>query len=254
MNPPDPRAPLHAAIDLLYNDEPAASRAAIGRYRAEHPQDIVAGAVAAALPFYHAIAGQTGDRPAVPLGMILGDPLRIPAAEMAAIREALTDTERKARAVAAPTAETTLALSMVEAIRRDEAALITRRWEASVQHARRSHSLARKLVIENSGLYDAFFLLGSTQYLLANVPSFLRWVVGFEGDRWDKHEAIRMLEITARGGEFLKTAARQMLVSVYLAERRLQGAIDMLELLHSSYAKNTAFLEELNRLKARQKA
>jgi hypothetical protein len=89
-----------------------------------------------------------------------------------------------------------------------------------------------------------------SEYVLSQVPAIIRPFARIPGVLGQKRRAIQFLEAAARSGHYLQDFARQMLVTIYLEERRPRDAIRLLEGLVKDFANNAAYRAELERLTA----
>jgi hypothetical protein len=74
-----------------------------------------------------------------------------------------------------------LAMTMVDGLRADYAALIERKDGASLPYTKRGRKSAEKLLMVNSNCYDAYLALGVESYILGTKPAPLRWLLRVGG-------------------------------------------------------------------------
>src|SRR5260370_32865506 len=74
---------------------------------------------------------------------------------------------------------------------------------ASLSYTKKGRKSAEKLLMVNSGCYDAYLALGVENYLLGTKPAPLRWLLRTRGASTNRDEGLRELELTAERGRFL---------------------------------------------------
>lgn len=251
---PDPfqDGPLRSAIRDLFNSELEASQAVLKGYVAASPRDPLGYSLSAAVPFYHFVGSRLRPHGGGSVqDMILGKGIGIPA-NIHQVGAALQQARRLAEVdlQADPRDQNALlALCIVEGIERDALVLLYRRWMASLKHAQGASLQARRLLEVNAKAYDAYYVIGLSEYVVAQIPAIIRPFAKIPGVVGQKSRALQFLEAAARGGWYLQDFARQMLVSIYLEERRPQDALRVLEGLAKDFVGNAGYRAELERLK-----
>jgi hypothetical protein len=69
-----------------------------------------------------------------------------------------------------------LAMTMVDGLRADYAALIERKDGASLSYTKKGRRSAERLLMANSSCYDAYLALGVENYILGTKAAPLRWL------------------------------------------------------------------------------
>jgi hypothetical protein len=240
----EPEDPLRAALRHLFNSEFEESLEVLKKYVAECPEDPLGYALSAAVPFYHFVGRRLRPHGASSIKeMIVGRNMDAPP-DMRQMNEWL----QQARRVAKDDEKSLLALSIVEAIKRDALGLFHKRWMPSLQHAKAATTYARQLLEKNAQAYDAYYIIGFSEYVIAQVPGFIRPFAKIPGIAGQKSRAIEFLEAAARSGRYMQDFARQMLVTIYLEERRTKDAVRVLEGLKADFPDNAGYRTELERL------
>jgi hypothetical protein len=75
--------------------------------------------------------------------------------------------------------------------------LVYRRWVAGLEHAREASLQARRLLEVNSEAYDAYYVIGLSEYVLAQIPALLRPFAKIPGVVGDRSRAAKFLEAVA---------------------------------------------------------
>jgi len=141
-----------------------------------------------------------------------------------------------------------LAMTMVDGLRADYAALIERKDGASLSYTKKGRRSAERLLMVDSGCYDAYLALGVENYLLGTKPAPLRWILRAGGANTDRDEGLRELELTAKGGHFLKPFAKLLLAVAALRRHDHENAKLILSELHREFPHNLLYERELARL------
>jgi hypothetical protein len=247
----DPFQPglLQDAVHHLFNGDLRISQSMLSDYVAAHPLDPLGYSLSAAAPFYNFI----GHRFRVDHGnslqsMISADKIAMPQA----MELDLTRQLRRARQLAAKAEaqNSLLALCMTEGVCRDLQALVFRRWTASLDHARQANLHAQHLLSLNPGAYDAYFVIGFNEHMLAQIPPVFKPFTKIPGIVGHTGRAIQFLEAAAVSGWFFRDFARQMLVTLYTGEKRRQDARRMLSGLVADFPGNAGYRKELDTLMA----
>src|SRR5205823_1162743 len=132
----------------------------------------------------------------------------------------------------------------------DALALLHKRWMASLTHAQEAAMQAQRLLKVNDRAYDAYYVIGMTEYLVTQIPVLVRPFARIPGIVGKKSRAIDFLEAAAGAGCYLQDFARQSLVTIYLEERQRQNAIRLLESLAKDFPGNAGYRAELEKFKA----
>jgi hypothetical protein len=190
MTAPFVEGPLREAMWHLFNSDLAASQAAIAGYRRGAPDDPLACALSAAVRFYHYVSLRIPERDTKSIvGVLLGPGIAMPQG----MQKEIGVTLRQAQALAgAPNGNlnSALALCVVESVNRDGLAIVSKRWGPSLAHAEQAQYLARRMIEIDPRAHDAYFVFGSTEYLLSRIPGPVRGLVRVRGASGDRRKAI----------------------------------------------------------------
>jgi hypothetical protein len=250
MSAPFPEGPLRQAVRHLFNSDLPSSQSVLGAYLREVPKDPLAHAMMAAVAFYHYVSLRLPERETRSIvGVLLGPGIVMPQAMQKEIANSLRCAQRLATQPGDPS--TVLALCIVEGVNRDGLALVSKHWSASLAHAERAHKLARRLLECEPLAHDAYFVFGSTEYLISRIPEPVRAFVHVPGVAGDKKKAIRFCEIAAASGWYFQEFARRTLVNLYVEEGRLTDAAHLLGELADEFPGNAMLRADQARLQAR---
>jgi hypothetical protein len=137
------------------------------------------------------------------------------------------------------------ALCMAASVETDYTALVERRTWRSLKLAPATLEPARKLLALTPPFYDACLNFGSLEYILGDMPFFIRWFVHYDGVQGNKRAGIDKLKLTARHGRYYGPFARILLVVVSLREKKYADASKLLADLSQDFPENRLFRKEL---------
>jgi hypothetical protein len=141
------------------------------------------------------------------------------------------------------------ALCMAAGVETDYAALVERRTWRSLRLAPTMLVPAKKLLARTPPFYDAYLNFGSLEYVVGDLPFFIRWFIRYDGIKGSKQRGIEQLKLTASQGRYYGPYARVLLAVVYLREGRPGESIRLLEDLSREFPENHLFRDELARLR-----
>lgn len=252
---PDPfrDGPLLWTLRYMFNDQFEEGRAALKDYLAMAPLDPLAHGLSAAVLLYH----HAGSKFATGRGHSIFHAMTSAGIEMPAnigeIEGSIQESRRLARIdleADRTDQNALLALCMAEGTARDSAALLYRRWVSSLDYARAAGASARRLLEVNAGAYDAYYVIGISEYVLSRLPGIVGMFATIPGIVGDMTRAVQFLEATAAQGYYLRDFARQALVSIHMEHRRAKDAVRVLEGLTRDFPGNSGYRAELAKLRA----
>ena len=255
MAAPFPEGPLREAIRHLFNSDLAASQSALNVYLREYPDDPLANALTAAVPFYHYVSMRIPEQDTRSIvGVLLGPGIAMQQALQKEIGATLRRTQTlAAKCGAVDDPATILALCIIEGVNRDGLALVSKRWAAALAHAERAHVLARRLLEREPLAHDAHFVFGSTEYLISRIPFPARALARIPGVAGDRKKAIHSCLIAAESGWYFREFARRTLVNLYIEEGRLTDALKLLGQLVEEFPGNPMLRTDYQRLQAQSR-
>jgi hypothetical protein len=137
------------------------------------------------------------------------------------------------------------ALCMSAGIETDYAALVERRTWRSIKLASVAIEPSRKLLARTPPFYDAYLTFGALEYIVGDLPFFIRWLVHYDGIEGNKRRGIEQLKLTARHGRYYGPFARVLLTVASLRERKTADAERLLTGLVQEFPENPLFRKEL---------
>src|ERR1017187_4865574 len=250
MSSPFTEGPLRQAVRHLFNSDLASSQSVLADYLREAQQDPLAHALMGAVAFYHYVSMRFPERETKSIvGVLLGPGIAMPPTMQKDIGSTLRRAQTLAEGRGDPS--TVLALCNVEGVNRDGLALVSKHWTASLAHAERAHMLARRLLEREPAAHDAYFVFGSTEYLISRIPAPVRAFVRMPGVGGDKKKAVQFCEIAAASGWYFQEFARRTLVNLYVEEGRLADAVRLIGELAAEFPGNAMLRADRETLSSR---
>jgi hypothetical protein len=152
----------------------------------------------------------------------------------------------KARLAARPDdVDGLFALCMSASVETDYTALVERRTWRSTKLASAVVEPARKLLARTPPFYDVYVNFGALEYIVGELPFFVRWFVHIDGVKGNKRQGIDQLKLAAYHGRYYAPFARILLVVVSLRENKLTDAEELLAGLVRDYPENPVLRNEL---------
>ena len=133
-------------------------------------------------------------------------------------------------------------------VERDACVLVYKRWMRALKHAQEASLQARRLLEADARAYDAYYVIGLSEYVLAQVPGWVRPFAKIPGVVGDRRRGVQFLEAAARDDCYFRDFARQMLLGIYVEMNRVKDAVQMAEGLVKDFPCNAGYRAELERL------
>jgi tetratricopeptide (TPR) repeat protein len=100
------------------------------------------------------------------------------------------------------------------------------------------------IVMEQPTYYDAYVTLGLYEYIVANLPWYMKWIAQIAGYKGTEERAFEYIRLAATKSQFVSTNARALLVVLCLRQKLYDEALQNAEFLHRKYPRN--FVLHLN--------
>jgi tetratricopeptide (TPR) repeat protein len=149
---------------------------------------------------------------------------------LALSRERLQSDDRDADAL--------YAASVAHGLRANYSFLVEKAWTDALHDATASRKLSDRLLERDPGLTDAYLIQGLHDYVVGNLPFYMRFIGHLAGFRGDRERGLRELQEVAQHGVLNKYDARILLAVIYRRERRPADAIPLLQELSRSFPGN----------------
>jgi hypothetical protein len=246
--------PIETAFNRIYNFDFRGSQEALTQYTASRPEDPLGHAVRASAYLFSELSRmRVLDKEFLTNDKRIADEARKqpdPAVKAAFFQAAEQANQRAQEALSKDPNDRNalLALCITKGAERDYAALIDKRLRDSLTYAKESQTYAVRLLKIDPQAYDAYLTTGFSEYLVGNLPFFVRWFVRFEDTDGSKESGMRKLKVVAERGRYLKPFAQLLLAMFYLREKKPQESRALLADLAQAYPENSMIRRELARL------
>jgi len=259
VNPPASEA-LQSAVNDLYESHFEASRQTLIEYSATNPQDPLAYSMKAASYLFAEL-----ERMGALKGNFLSDDHNVQHGgeykpdprSSAALDEAVTLTRKYASSrllIQPDDRNALLAMCIATGVERDYLALVQHKLRESYSFIRESNTYANRLLAADPTAYDAYLTKGFTEYLVASLPFYLRWMMSLDDVTGTREQGLSDLQIAAQSGQYLKPFAQLLLALFYLREKREDKTEELLSQLTEQYPSNKTFRAEYDKLRAKRAA
>ena len=249
---------LQSAVNELYESHFEASRQTLTDFSANHPQDPLPYAMKAASYLFAEL-----ERGGALKGNFLSDDRNVQRGvdaqpdprSAAAMDAAVIETRKFARVLLLKQPDdrnALLAMCIVAGVQRDYLALVEHKMRESYSFIRESNVYAKRLLKSDPTAYDAYLTKGFTEYLVANLPFYLRWMMSLDEVTGTREQGLNDLQIAAQSGQYLKPFAQLLLAMFYLREKRDDKTEELLAQLTEQYPTNKTFRAEFDKLRAKR--
>ncbi len=142
-------------------------------------------------------------------------------------------------------------LGSVEGILAGFSITIDRSFKQAFSHGKKAYRYHRDIVKEDPEFYDAYVSVGVFEYIIDNLPWYMRWMATILGYRGDKEKGLRYLNEAKEKAQFVADDARIIQMVLFVREKRYQDALANLESLRTRYRRN--YILHLNLGQIREK-
>jgi hypothetical protein len=137
------------------------------------------------------------------------------------------------------------ALTLVNGLRANDAALITKHNMTSLSFTKTSTGFAERLLAISPNYYDAYISTGMGQYLIGSKPAPVRWILRLGGFKGDQEQGIKELTLVSEKGRYLAPFARILLAFNDLRHKERNEARKKFASLHDQFPSNPLFTQEM---------
>jgi tetratricopeptide (TPR) repeat protein len=136
-------------------------------------------------------------------------------------------------------------LGAVEGLLGAFAITIDRSYRRALGHGRAAYWLHHELIREDAQYYDAYMTVGLYEYIVDNLPWYVKWLAVIAGYRGSEEQGFDYLRLAAEKGAYAIDDAKVLLTVLYVRERMWAEALELNSRLHSKYPRN--YIVHLNR-------
>jgi hypothetical protein len=140
------------------------------------------------------------------------------------------------------------ALALVNGLRADDAALISKRNMAALSYTKTANGYAERLLAHEPDYYDAYVATGMGKYIIGGKAAPVRWILRIGGLKGDQEEGVKELTLAAEHGHYLAPFAKILLAFDDLRHKDKPAARAKLISLHDQFPNNPLFTQELAKL------
>ena len=115
---------------------------------------------------------------------------------------------------------------------------IERSFRKALKYGKESYRIQRAIVDENPDFYDAYMTVGTYEYVVGNLPWYVKWIATLAGYHGSEVRGFEYLTRAATKGHFVKDDARLLLMVMYVRENENAYALEMAGQLHHKYPEN----------------
>jgi tetratricopeptide (TPR) repeat protein len=144
--------------------------------------------------------------------------------------------------------ESLFALSTAAGIESDYLYFVEKKRLGSLKLHKESHNYSRQLLEVDPDYPDAYLTSGFYEYLVGDLPFFLRWFIRFDGVQGDKEKGIERLQYVSENARYSAGFAKVLLAAVYLRENQPAKSVNMLTELTQKYPNNPLFPREIRQI------
>jgi hypothetical protein len=121
---------------------------------------------------------------------------------------------------------------------------IDHNYLSALQHGRKAYQIQKAIVEEDAEFYDAYMTVGTYEYILGNLPWYIKWIAALAGLRGSEQRGFEYLVLAAEKAPFISKEARMLLMVLYVREKEYAYGLQIAQQMHHLYPQN--FLLHLN--------
>ena len=139
-------------------------------------------------------------------------------------------------------------LALVNGLRADDAALISRKNMAALGFTKSANGYAERLLAHVPDYYDAYVATGMGKYIIGLKAAPVRWMLRLGGFKGGQEEGVKDLSRAAAHGHYLAPFAKILLAFDDLRHQNKDAARTRFAALHAQFPNNPLFTRELAKL------
>ena len=120
-----------------------------------------------------------------------------------------------------------------------------RSLKLALSHGKQAYKYHSELIEEDGEYYDAYLIVGLYEYIVDNLPWYVKWLAILLGYRGSEERGLRYVAIAAEKAPFVTDDARLLQMVLYVREGRNEEALEDARYLHERYTRN--YILYLNR-------
>jgi hypothetical protein len=144
-----------------------------------------------------------------------------------------------------------LALFIATGVETDYTLMIEKSYRRGYSLSKETQKYANKLLAMNPPIYDAYLSPGMLEYGVGNLNWFFKLFVHFDQIKGSKQKAIEYLKLVIDHGRYYSPYAKILLSVMYLRDKKLGQALDLLKELEHDFPDNPLIHKEVLRVSAK---
>jgi tetratricopeptide (TPR) repeat protein len=121
----------------------------------------------------------------------------------------------------------------------------------ALKHGRKAYHIQKAIVEEDPEFYDAYMTVGAYEYILGNLPWYIKWIAAIAGLKGNEQRGFEYLILAAEKSPFISKEARMLLMVFYVREKEYAYGLQIAQQMHRRYPEN--FLFHLNQAQILEK-
>ncbi len=103
---------------------------------------------------------------------------------------------------------------------------IDRSKKTAFDHGKKAYRFHKELVEENPDYYDAYMSVGLYEYVVGNLPWYIKWLAAMVGYRGSVQRGFEYLDLAVEKGRFVSDDARVLQMVLFVREKRYGEALE----------------------------
>jgi hypothetical protein len=117
-------------------------------------------------------------------------------------------------------------------------------YSEAFSNGKKAYKYHSELIAEKPDFYDAYMTVGLYEYVVDNLPWYIKWIAVIVGYRGNQERGFRYLALAADKGTYAADDARVLEMVLDVREKRFADALGNVQTLRAKYPKN--FILHLN--------
>jgi len=132
-------------------------------------------------------------------------------------------------------------LATAYGLRSSFAITIDHSMREAFSYGNRAYASMKKLTEEKPDYHDAYLAVGIYEYIVGNIPWYLKWMAYVIGARGNKDNGMEHLRLASEKGQYVRNEAQLVLMVLYVREHRLAEALEIARSLSGKYPRSFLF-------------
>ncbi len=128
---------------------------------------------------------------------------------------------------------------------------IDRSYSDAFSKGKKAYKYHSEIIEQRPDFYDAYMSVGLYEYVVDNLPWYIKWIAVIVGYRGSQERGFQYLTRAAEKGIYAADDARVLQMVLYVREKRFADALANVQKLHAKYPKN--FILHLNQAQILEK-